>query len=290
MTPANDGWVLADKPSGMGSSPLVSALRRELKGAKTGHCGTLDRFATGLMLLFTGRATTLSTEFLHQKKRYTADFLFGRYTDTHDPEGEVLEEKSAEETSEFLRDNEISVRQSLLDFKYASSQTPPAYSALKIAGRRYSDLARSGSVILPAERAIEVYRFDILSVDRDRGIICADIEVSGGTYIRSFARDLSVKLKYPVMLGALRRTALGPFSLESGPVWRPGIVPVVRSLLDLGFPSIEIDPAEATGISVGRMPDLKATPEGLFFIKSQDRILALLSGSAGSCVFRRVFV
>lgn len=230
-----EGFVLADKPKGLGSAALVGRLKHELKrraaqcapagepgpgsGApqrkiKVGHTGTLDRFASGLMLLLTGRATALADQFLHADKGYVGRFQFGAFTDTHDPHGEIVESVSPAETRRFLESERERVMRAVLAIREATRQQPPLYSALKQDGRRFSDRARGGQTELPAWRDIRVYELELLRYDLEAGALDLDLYVSGGTYIRAFARDLSRELDFPVHLSELRRYRLGGHRLD----------------------------------------------------------------------------
>ena len=214
------GFVLADKPSGLGSAGLVGRLKKELsrqqfpvrgRRLRVGHTGTLDRFASGLMVLLVGKGTALADQFLHADKAYLARFSLGRFTDTHDPEGAVVAEREPDAARKLLQTESGRERivQSLQAICDRGRQRPPVYSALKQDGRRFSDRARAGEIRLPEERAITVYDLRLRDVDPRAATIDFEIHVSGGTYIRSLARDLSEALDFPLHLGALRRFRLG---------------------------------------------------------------------------------
>ncbi len=229
------GIVLADKPRGLGSTPLVSRLRGHLldraraaghapkKGGRkirVGHTGTLDRFASGLMILVVGHGTAFADHFLHQDKSYLADFAFGRFTDTHDPQGEVLEEKSPEEARRFLEQNRARVEEAVGAFREMTLQIPPVYSALKKDGQRFSDRARRGDVESPAPRKITIHSSEIREWDGAGAVVRAEIAVSSGTYIRALARDLSETLGFPLHLSDLRRLNIGSHRLNDD-CWSP---------------------------------------------------------------------
>lgn len=255
------GFVPARKSPGMGSSELVGKLKHTLK-ERVGHTGTLDRFASGLMILVVGRSTSLSEFFLHADKRYVAVFGFGKDTESHDPEGPVIEERSPEESARFVSDNIEQIKQWIEGQVLVTEQTPPLYSALKKDGRRYSDHARKGSTELPPARKVQIYSADILSVSG--ADVTAEFSVSGGTYIRSIARDLGQALGYPVHLSGLLRTALGSFTLDDS-AWVPGQVPVIVPPHDvLRWPRIEANPAQVREIIQGHRPRLPMPQDGQF--------------------------
>ena len=198
--PVSDGIVLYDKPAGITSHDVVARMRRALGArggrsgrVKVGHAGTLDPFATGLLLILVGRATRVQRFLMALSKRYEATARFGAVSTTGDPEGEI--------TATGL------VPSGDLDLPTGSvRQRPPAYSAVKVGGRRAYALARAGEQVELAERVIEVYRFDERWRDGDRrGFV---IECSSGTYVRSLIADLG-----DAYCEELRRTAIGRFEV-----------------------------------------------------------------------------
>ena len=208
------GIVLADKPAGPSSHDLVAALRRRT-GARTGHAGTLDPFATGLLLLLSGRATKLSSSFLGLDKRYVTEVDLTTRTSTGDPEGEIVtrvEPPSAEELAELLAPLRGEVALPI-----------PAASAVKVGGERAYRLHRRGvAVEMPVRRStIYELRLD----DYDGRTAAFELHVSSGTYVRSVAEVLGGHCR------ALRRTAIGPFPVEEADWER--IVPVEEALARL---------------------------------------------------------
>ncbi len=175
-SPARAGVLLYDKPSGVTSHDVVAEVRRELgNGLKVGHSGTLDPFATGLLLILIGRATRVQRFLMALPKTYEVTARFGATSSTGDPEGEILE--TGVVPHEDLRLPTGRIR-----------QRPPAFSAVKIGGRRAYELARAGERVETAEREIEVYRFEEVQRDEDRRRFV--IECSSGTYVRSLISDL----------------------------------------------------------------------------------------------------
>jgi tRNA pseudouridine55 synthase len=251
-----DGFVLADKPAGMGSAALVGRLKRELGGVRVGHTGTLDRFASGLMLLLTGRATSLADEFLHADKSYLARFQFGRFTDTHDSLGETTASADAAETAAFCAREERRIAAAIERLASLREQQPPLFSALKRDGRRFSDRARAGEDELPAVRPIRVYSVRIVATDLSSGVFDVDLSVSGGTYIRAFARDLSAELNFPLHLAELRRHRLGTHNIEDTGVWIPDAEgrPVPRDVREAlpGWARLAVDATAARAVLQGR--------------------------------------
>lgn len=294
---ASPAVVLADKPEGLGSAALVARLRKELDGVRVGHAGTLDRFATGLMLLLVGQGTALADVLLHQDKTYLATFVFGRATDTHDPTGETVDLRTADEARIFMEENRDRIAAELARIEASREQTPPAFSALKQAGKRFSDLARSGAAVLPKSRPVRIYSLETTDFDPASAQLIARIDVSSGTYIRSIARDLGAGLDFPVHLGALRRTRIGPLSLEHPRLWRPeeGAGPQALSPLQ-ALPDWRRQPvqeADFEAIGNGQRIEIELRPgpgEDFFLIGPDERPLAWCRGDGqGSYSYRRVF-
>jgi tRNA pseudouridine55 synthase len=188
------GVLLADKPAGITSHDVVARVRRE-RGQKTGHAGTLDPFATGLLLVLLGReATRCQARFMGQAKTYRVVARFGAVSTTGDPDGEITETGVMPGDELNLPTGEI-------------RQRPPAYSAVKVGGVRAYKLARRGEEVVVPERLVTVHRFEQLWRDGDRAEF--EIECSSGTYVRSLIADLG-----DAYCESLRRTAIGPFSVD----------------------------------------------------------------------------
>ena len=187
------GVALVDKPAGPSSFAIVAQIRR-MTGAKTGHAGTLDPFATGLLLILSGRATRLQQSLVGLDKRYVTTIDLTATTTTGDPEGEVVDRHDAPSTLE-------------LDAVRGEIELPvPAASAVKIDGERAYKLHRRGIAVEMPVRRSTVYELDVVA--RDDTSVTLDLRVSSGTYIRSIARALGGHCR------ALRRTAVGPFSVD----------------------------------------------------------------------------
>lgn len=195
---------LIDKSEGMTSFSSLAYLKREFKGEKVGHAGTLDKFASGLMLTMIGGATKLNPVFSSFDKRYIATIEFGSETDTLDPEGEVIATSGIPSYDE--------VEKSVYSFLGRQMQRPPIYSAIHVDGKRAYREARKGNDIEMPEREITIK--DIRLISYDAGVAVVDAAVSKGTYIRSLARDIALKIGKRAHLIALRRTELGPLSLS----------------------------------------------------------------------------
>ncbi len=196
-----DGVILCDKPAGCSSHDEVLRVRRALDGAKTGHAGTLDPFATGLLPILVGKATRIA-RFLHlQPKTYETIAQLGATSTTGDPTGEIVITKNVAPDPPLLPTGEI-------------TQTPPAYSAVRVDGVRAYERARRGETVVVPQRTVTVHRFEQLWRDdagnRDAGPRAAFvIECSTGTYVRSLVADL-----HDAYCLELRRTRIGPFRVE----------------------------------------------------------------------------
>ena len=189
-----DGVILVDKPAGKTSHDVVAAVRREHPGVKVGHAGTLDPFATGLLLVLLGRATRVQRWLMALPKTYEAVARFGFTSSTGDPEGEIVATGAG-------------VPEPLVLPTGTLRQTPPAYSAVKVGGERAYRLARRGEDVEIPAREVTVYRAEELGREADR--VRLEVECSAGTYIRSYVADLG-----DAYTEELRRTAIGPFRVE----------------------------------------------------------------------------
>lgn len=218
---------LEAKPKDITSFSSLGKTKREYRGEKVGHAGTLDRFAEGLMIIMIGAATKLNPVFSSFSKRYVATIKFGSETSTLDPEGEVIAEAP-------LPDEE-SLKKSIESFSGPQMQVPPLYSALHVDGKRAYEIARSGKDVEMEPRPIEIYDISLLSFDGEVALV--DCHVSKGTYIRSLARDIALKCGSRAHLIALKRTAIGPFTLDDTEL-------STRELLDKTslFSTIQLDP------------------------------------------------
>jgi tRNA pseudouridine55 synthase len=212
LTPS--GIVLVDKPAGPSSFALVAELRRRT-GARTGHAGTLDPFATGLLILLSGTATKLAARFVGLDKRYVTDVDLGARTSTGDPEGEVVEQLDPPEL------DELALR--LAGLRGEIELPIPAASAVKIGGERAYRLHRRGVAVEMPLRRSRVDALDVLAYGD--GVARLELRVSSGTYVRAIADALGGHCR------TLRRTAIGPFSVEEADPQR--IVPSEEALARL---------------------------------------------------------
>ena len=274
------GWIILDKPLGLGSTQAVSAVKRNLRAAgfgkvKVGHGGTLDPLATGLLPIALGEATKLCGRMLDASKTYDFTICFGTETSGLDAEGEIVA------TSDH-RPTLAQIEAVLAQFTGPIAQIPPAYSAIKIDGKRAYDLARAGEVVEMKSRYVMVHD---LSIHTDEGIGALDsvtltADVSKGTYIRSLARDIAYAVGTVGHVAMLRRTRAGPFSLQSaisldklnafgqGAAQEDIILPIEAGLVDI--PALDLSPEQARAVQQGRVLTGIAMKDGLHWARGAD--------------------
>ena len=206
-----DQIILADKPAGISSFGVVARVRRQLseragRKIKVGHTGTLDPFATGLMILLSGTFTRRAGEFSKLDKVYEATIRLGAISSTGDPEGEITEQLVQDIPSE------QQVRQTIKTFLGKITQTPPVFSAIKINGQRAYKLARAGQAVEMPSREVEIYSIELLSYEYPHIKIRA--HVSSGTYIRTLAQDIGDLLGTGAYVTELRRVKVGQYDIK----------------------------------------------------------------------------
>lgn len=206
----NDSLVLIDKPSGISSFGVVAKVRYHLsqqlgKKAKVGHTGTLDPFATGLMILVTGTMCKRAQEFTKQDKVYQATFVLGKTSSTADVEGK-LHFRSRQ------RPSLATLKAALQPLTGVIWQTPPVFSAIKINGQRAYQLARQGKVVEIPRRQVTIYQLELIDYQYPR--LTLEVKVSSGTYIRSLAVDLGRVLGVGAYCQTLRRLSIADLTVE----------------------------------------------------------------------------
>jgi tRNA pseudouridine55 synthase len=247
---ASDGLLLVDKPSGMTSHDVVDVERRHLGTRKIGHAGTLDPMATGLLVLGVGRATRLLRYLGDLPKTYEGTGRLGQETDTLDADGTVMRSAPVASTHE-------EVERACALLLGETMQRPPAYSAVKVGGRKLYEAARAGEMLEVAARRVRVDRFDVTGFATptfDFVVTC-----SGGTYVRVLVADVGTTLGCGAHLMRLRRTAIGPFSVADAR--RPGEgqpLPVEAAVRHL--PRVDLDAEEARAASHGSILGPTGTP------------------------------
>ena len=200
-----DGVLLLDKPAGLSSNTALQRAKRLYNAAKAGHTGTLDPFATGVLVVCLGQATKFSSYALHADKAYRAVLKLGVTTTTGDTEGEITDTRPVVVSRQ-------AVDAILPRFRGIIRQTPPMHSALKYQGKPLYEYARAGIVIERKPREITIFRLHAESLEKD--LLTIDVHCSGGTYIRTLAEDMGAALGCGAHLIALQRRASGAFGIE----------------------------------------------------------------------------
>jgi tRNA pseudouridine55 synthase len=291
------GWIILDKPLGLGSTQAVAAVKRNLRSAgfgkvKVGHGGTLDPLATGVLPIALGEATKLCGRMLDASKTYDFTICFGTETSGLDAEGEVVATSDVRPTLEL-------VQQALAQFTGPIEQIPPAYSAIKINGKRAYDLARAGEAVEMKSRAVTIYTLSVQQSeplprsDAPLKSITLTADVSKGTYIRSLARDIAYALGTVGHVTMLRRVRAGPFALNGaisldklnafgqGAAQEDIILPIEAGLVDI--PALDLSPEQARAIQQGRVLTGIAMKDGLHWARDADlRPIALVENIDGA--------
>lgn len=290
------GWIILDKPIGLGSTQAVAAVKRNLREAghgkiKVGHGGTLDPLASGVLPIALGEATKLCGRMLDASKIYDFTIAFGTETSGLDAEGEVVATSDHHPTLE-------EIEAVLARFTGQIEQVPPAYSAIKIDGKRAYDRARAGEAVEMQARQVEIYSLDVSPHPTGQigegGLeaITLTAHVSKGTYIRSLARDVARAVGSVGHVAMLRRTRAGPFGLDraisldklneigKGAPAKDVILPLEAVLVDI--PALDLSPDAAKAIRQGRVLTGVATKDGLYWARDAEmRALALVEQIGG---------
>ncbi|MBN1573950.1 MAG: tRNA pseudouridine(55) synthase TruB [Deltaproteobacteria bacterium] len=206
---SKDGILIVDKPAGLTSHDAVMRVKKALSAKKVGHTGTLDPFATGVLVMGINQGTKLIPFLDKTDKAYRGVIVLGMATDTYDSTGEIVE-RCDEADIEGVSEEDI--RKAVGSFAGTIRQRPPVYSALKVDGVRLYKLARSGVTVDVEEREVKIFSIELVDYTRPR--ITIDATCSPGTYIRSLAVDIGKALGLPAHLEGLKRTRSGPFSIE----------------------------------------------------------------------------
>ena len=286
------GWLVVDKPVGPGSTDIVSKVKRALREGgypkmKVGHGGTLDPLASGVLPVALGEATKLAGRLLDSDKVYAFTIRFGEETDTLDAEGEVVARSP-------VRPNAAKLYPVLSRFLGRIEQIPPAFSALKVEGRRAYDLARAGQAVAPGARSVTIHELEAPAFE-NWNLLLDEItlvaRVSKGTYIRSLARDIARALASVGHVTMLRRLKAGPFALESaisldkmGELAKArqleqALLPLTAGLDDI--PALPVTPDQAGLLRQGRKLAGIAAKPGLHLATDQSVPVALVELSEG---------
>jgi tRNA pseudouridine55 synthase len=325
MGSAINGWIILDKPLGIGSTQGVGAVKRALREGgypkvKIGHGGTLDPLATGVLPIALGEATKLAGRMLDASKVYDFTIAFGAETDTLDLEGRIIAENDVRPTMD-------AVEAILPRFTGPIEQVPPAYSALKVDGKRAYDLARAGEEVELKSRSVAVFELlirhaELVSASTPKPLlqrqnlaqtwtlkqvqgdaplasITLSAHVSKGTYIRSLARDIALALGTVGHVTMLRRTKAGPFTLEDAISLdilfekskarriEDISLPLKTALVDI--PALALNPEQARLIKQGQVLTGIAAPDGLTLATLAETPVALVEVLDGIVKVERGF-
>ena len=295
------GWIVIDKPLAMGSTNVVSWVKRALREGgyakvKIGHGGTLDPLATGVLPVALGEATKLAGRMLDASKIYDFTISFGTQTDSLDLEGKVI-------ATSGVRPTRAAVEAALPSFRGSISQVPPAFSALKVDGQRAYDLARAGAEVELKARNVTIHALDVRDVVmNDAGLLDAvtlTAHVSKGTYIRSLARDIALALGTVGHVTMLRRVKAGAFGLESAISLDildeharghslGDLVSPLRTALD-DIPALALEAGQALALRQGRLLSGVAAPDGLHLATLGNVPVALVDVLDGTVTVERGF-
>ena len=285
------GLINLNKPVGMTSRGAVDRVARVLRRVKVGHAGTLDPLASGVLVVCVGSATRLIEYVQRQPKAYRTVVLLGARSDTLDADGTVTPVVGA--VAPTFSAVEAAVATQVGTFP----QRPPAFSALKVGGRRAYDLARSGEAVELAPRPVTVHAAEIRSYDWPR--LELEIRCEGGTYVRSIARDIGEALGCGGLVEVLTRTAIGPFGLAGAvdplSVTAETVLGHLRPSAEAvaALPGVRISAAQVADVALGRALDVPGVPAGELALIGPDGALAAVGEAdpaTGRVAPRRVLV
>ncbi len=290
------GWLNLNKPEDITSTQLLNKLKKFLpKKTKLGHAGTLDPFATGVLPVALGEATKLISHIQNSSKEYYFSMKFGSATDTADKTGQVIQE-----CSKFPSSQEI--QNILPEFIGSIFQTPPKYSAIKVAGKRSYDLAREGKEVELTSRSAYIYELELINFDENRGVAEIRAVVSKGTYIRTLAEDIAKHLKSLAFVIELRRTKVGKLNIadsldfnsllqyssdKADKYISENIIEPAKLLDDI--PVLEVDEDTAIKIKNGRRVYVNASNVNYIAVKSGQHLIAIGKIVEKNFIIKRVF-
>jgi tRNA pseudouridine55 synthase len=298
-----DGILVVAKAPGYTSHDVVAVVRRLTGTRRAGHGGTLDPFAAGVLPVFLGLATRLVEYHMADDKAYRATICFGASTETDDRDGELVPGDRPAPARQ-------AVEAALADFRGPILQRPPSFSAMKVGGRRAYQLAREGAPPALAPRSVSIHRLELIEWDGSdpaRPVAVVEVECGAGTYIRSLARDLGERFGCGAYLGALTRTASGPFRIDqahdlevvraaaaAGPTELANLMLPIDAGLG-GIASVVLNEAEAAAVVRGQQVKPTARPQAeqnarLRLLDAHESLIGMGSWKAGRVVPEKIFV
>jgi tRNA pseudouridine55 synthase len=283
-----DGAFILDKPEGITSHDAVMQVRRLLAEPHIGHLGTLDPFATGVLVLLLGKATRLARFYTDRKKTYEGTIRFGFSTDTYDRTG-----KPASPVCEPVLRMSV-VRDAFAEFVGPQTQRPPAVSAKKVAGVPAYRLARKGQVMELAPVPVNVYSMELISFDGASAEFRAS--VSSGTYIRSLAHDIGTRLGCGAHLASLRRTSVGEFELARAMTIEQLQIAVAHNTVSIihtedllpDIPSVALTPPLQSAVGHGNAVQINASDRWLRLLGQSGEVAAIAESIGGGLYQPRV--
>ncbi len=287
-----DGWLIIDKPLGITSSKVVGNVKFLTKAQKVGHGGTLDPLASGILPIGLGEATKTMPFIVDASKEYEFTVEWGSATDSDDKEGAIIHSGGHMPTEE-------EVQSVLGKFTGSIQQVPPAYSAIKVDGKRAYKLARDGEVVELQPRTVEIQSLTLVSHDVESNASSFHVECGKGTYVRSLGRDIALKLGTWAHITVLRRTRVGPFGLDraislekleqlghSAPA-AEYVLPVVTALDDIL--AFAITESEVSDIKYGRSIQSSKAKQGTLVLMAGETPVAIAEAEDGVIRPLRVF-
>jgi tRNA pseudouridine55 synthase len=301
LGPGLDGILIVAKPAGPTSHDVVGLVRRLAATRRVGHGGTLDPFASGVLPIFLGHGTRMAEYHLGDRKAYRATVCFGASSTTDDLEGEL--------TPSGAPPSRDMVVVAMAGLTGSISQRPPAYSAIKVAGRRAYAMARAGETVTLTSREVTIHSLLLVSwddADPDRPVAVIDVDCSAGTYIRALARDLGEAVGGAAYLGALTRLSSGPFILADavplddvrtaaadGPAGLQPLLLPIDAGLDT-FPVVALGTEELAAVARGQfVRPLSGVPvdaDHYRLVGPDGALVAIASGTGGRLVPDKVFI
>ncbi len=276
------GILLVDKPGGITSHDVVARTRRLVGTRKVGHAGTLDPMATGLLVLGVNSSTRLLTYLVGLDKEYLATIRLGAASSTDDAEGELRPRADA---AALAAATDGGIAAGVAALTGSISQRPSSVSAIKVDGKRAYARARDGEDVVLKPRAVTISAFEVLGVERGEWVdIDVRVECSSGTYIRALARDLGDALGVGGHLTALRRTRIGPFSIDDAAQLDDSLGLRMMSPAEVAtelFPRVELTAAAAADLAHGKRIALESTATGPIAAIGPDGTLVALVESVG---------
>ncbi len=294
--------LVVAKPAGPTSHDIVALVRRLAATRRVGHGGTLDPFAAGVLPIFLGHGTRIVEYHLGDRKVYRATVCFGASSTTEDLEGELTPASGP-------APDRAAVVAAIAGFLGPITQRPPAYSAIKVGGRRAYALARAGETVVLAERAVTIHAFDLVSwddTDPDRPVAVVDVDCSAGTYVRAIARDLGAAVGSAAYLGALTRVRSGSFAIEDAvsldsireaTADGPEGLRVHLRAIDVGleaFPELVLDAAATQAVARGQFvsvpPGWTSTADHIRLRAPDGSLIAIATAQGGRLAPDKVFI